>query len=292
MTKQAAWSFNPFVMKSPCWPLIPTWIEPKTVSMTGSPNFSGLKGAVPLQSGGNELLKLVVYVPAGYEKRVADALFLAGAGHIGDYDGCSFRSEGIGTFRPGSGSKPFIGTVGELSSAREIRLETIIPREYLRRAVDRMTKAHPYEEVAYDLVPLANQRPGIGLGRIGHLPRSITLAAFADEVKQALQVKAVRLVGDEKRLVRKVALCGGSGASLLADAVRQGADVLVTGDVKYHEARNAESRNLALIDAGHFATERFMLGKLTEVLRRQAAERGMNITFLEYKGEEDPFSVI
>lgn len=252
----------------------------------------GVEGAIPLQPGGDALFKLVVYVPAGYEKRVADSLFQAGAGHIGDYDGCSFRSEGIGTFRPGLCSDPFIGKVGELGSVREIRLETIVPRESVRRVVDRMIKAHPYEEVAYDLVPLANQRADIGLGRIGHLARPMPLAVFVEEVKRALDVKAVRLVGDGKRMVRKVALCGGSGASLLADAVRQGADVLVTGDVKYHEARNAENNNLALVDAGHFSTERFMLGKLTDALRRQAVERGMDITFLEYRGEEDPFIVI
>jgi dinuclear metal center YbgI/SA1388 family protein len=251
-----------------------------------------LEGAVPLQPGGDDLLKLVVYVPAGYEKRVADALFEAGAGHIGNYDCCSFRSAGIGTFRPGAGSDPFSGTVGKQSSVRELRMETILPKERLRRAVDRMIKAHPYEEVAYDLIPLANRRPEIGLGRIGRLPQFTTLAHFADLVKRTLKVPAVRLVGAPDRKVHKVALCGGSGASLLAEAVRQGADVLLTGDVKYHDARNAENRNLALIDAGHFGTEQLMVGKLAEVLRKKAAERGMEIEFLEYKGEEDPFSVI
>jgi dinuclear metal center YbgI/SA1388 family protein len=252
----------------------------------------GLEGAIPLQTGGDDLLKLVVYVPAGYEKRVADALFQAGAGHIGHYDCCSFRSEGTGTFRPGAGSDPFTGTIGEQSSVRELRLETILPRERLQRVVDRMIKAHPYEEVAYDLIPLANQRPEIGLGRIGRLAEATTLAAFAGLVKEALQVPAVRLVGAGDRRVHKVAVCGGSGASLLGEAVRQGADVLVTGDVKYHEARNAENRHLALVDAGHFATERLMVGKLAGVLRQMAAERGLEIEFLEYKGEEDPFSVI
>jgi putative NIF3 family GTP cyclohydrolase 1 type 2 len=167
-----------------------------------------------------------------------------------------------------------------------------LPREHLQRAVDRMIKVHPYEEVAYDLVPLANRRTEVGLGRIGRLPRALSLYEFADLVKQVLEVPAVRLVGAGDRKVHKVALCGGSGASLLAEAVRQGAEVLLTGDVKYHEARNAESRNLALVDAGHFATERLMVGKLAEVLRRKAGERGLDIAFVEFQGEEDPFSVI
>ncbi|MEZ4601533.1 MAG: Nif3-like dinuclear metal center hexameric protein [Syntrophotaleaceae bacterium] len=252
----------------------------------------GVEEAVPLQTGADDLLKLVVYVPAGYEKRVADALFQAGAGHIGNYDCCSFRSEGTGTFRPGSGSDPFSGSVGEQNSVRELRMETILPKERMRRVVDRMVKAHPYEEVAYDLIPLVNRRTEIGLGRIGILPRPTTLASFAEGVKQALSCPALRLVGAPDRKVQKVALCGGSGSSLLAEAVRQGADVLVTGDVKYHDARNAENQNLALIDAGHFASEQLMVGRLAEVLRRKAAERGMHIEFLEYKGEEDPFTVI
>jgi dinuclear metal center YbgI/SA1388 family protein len=252
----------------------------------------GLTQCLPLQTGTGDLFKLVVYVPAGYEGRVAEALFRAGAGHIGNYDSCSFRSEGTGTFRPGAGSDPFSGTIGELSSVRELRLETVLPREHLQRAVDRMIKVHPYEEVAYDLVPLANRRTEVGLGRIGRLPRALSLYEFADLVKQVLEVPAVRLVGAGDRKVHKVALCGGSGASLLAEAVRQGAEVLLTGDVKYHEARNAESRNLALVDAGHFATERLMVGKLAEVLRRKAGERGLDIAFVEFQGEEDPFSVI
>jgi dinuclear metal center YbgI/SA1388 family protein len=252
----------------------------------------GLRQCVPLETGTGDLYKLVVYVPAGYEGRVAEALFRAGAGHIGDYDCCSFRTDGTGTFRPGAGTDPFTGRTGELSSVRELRLETVLPREHLQRALDRMVKAHPYEEVAYDLLPLANRRPDVGLGRIGRLPDALALGEFADRVKQVLQTPAVRLVGDRDRRVCKVAVCGGSGASLLSEAVRQGADVLLTGDVKYHEARQAESRNLALVDAGHFATERLMVGRLAGVLRSKAAERGFDIAIEEFQGEEDPFSVI
>jgi dinuclear metal center YbgI/SA1388 family protein len=252
----------------------------------------GLSRCVPLETSAGDLFKLVVYVPAGYEGRVAEALFRAGAGQIGGYDCCSFRSEGAGTFRPGPGTDPFTGSAGELSSVRELRLETVLPREHMQRALDRMIKVHPYEEVAYDLLPLANRRPDVGLGRIGRLPATLTLGEFADRVKQVLQAPAVRLVGKRDRKVRKVALCGGSGSSLLPEALRQGADVLLTGDVKYHEARQAESRNLALVDAGHFATERLMVGRLAEILRSKVAERGLDIAFVEFQGEEDPFSVV
>ncbi len=234
----------------------------------------------------------MVFVPCGYEGQVADALFKAGAGQVGDYDRCAFRTAGTGSFRPGAGTDPFLGRQGEVEVVREVRLETIFPRELLNRVIERMTRAHPYEEVAYDLIPLANRRLDVGLGRIGRLPRPLTLGDFAASVKSALQVADLRMVGEAGRQVVKVALCGGSGASLIAEAVRQGADVLVTGDVKYHEARNAESQGVALIDAGHFATERIMVQGLAETLGKEAQRRGLNIEFVEMEGEEDPFTVI
>jgi len=251
----------------------------------------GVTEAKPLALGG-DLLKLVVFVPAGYENQVADALFAAGAGEVGRYDRCSFRSYGTGTFRPGSGTSPFLGRKGVTEAAREIRLETILPRAAANRVVDKMIKAHPYEEVAYDLVPLANRRNDVGLGRIGRLVQTLTLVEFALRVKASLAVDSVRLVGDPQMRIGKVALCGGSGSSLLAEAIRQGADVLVTGDVKYHEAQNAASQGIALIDAGHFATEHLMVAELSAVLQREAEQKGLNIVFHEMKGESDPFRTI
>ncbi len=252
----------------------------------------GLREYRPLLEGDDPLVKLIVYVPAGYEGQVAEALFKAGAGQIGNYDSCSFRSEGIGTFRANDGCSPFMGKVGERSSVRELRLETVVPQGLLSRVVECMVRAHPYEEVAYDLVPLANRRKEVGLGRIGCLTQTTTLADFATTVKEALQIETLRVVGNNQGLVTKVAVCGGSGASLLKEAARQGADVLVTGDVKYHEARTAASLGLALIDAGHFATERLMVGHLAKVMGQAAAARGLNIEFLEMKGEKDPFKTV
>jgi len=251
----------------------------------------GVAAARPLAAGG-ELLKLVVFVPAGYESQVADALFAGGAGEVGRYDRCSFRSSGTGTFRPGPGTTPFIGRAGETEAVRELRLETVLPREVAGRAVERMLKAHPYEEVAYDLIPLTNRRSDVGLGRIGRLEQALPLGEFALQVKAALGANSLRLVGDAGRRVAKVALCGGSGSSLLAEAARQGADVLVTGDVKYHEAKNAESQGIALIDGGHFATEQLMVEGLSAVLRREAEKKGLNVVFHEMKGESDPFRTI
>ncbi|MEJ2490471.1 MAG: Nif3-like dinuclear metal center hexameric protein [Desulfuromonadales bacterium] len=249
----------------------------------------GVTATVPLQPAAGHYLKLAVFVPEDHQDAVAEALFSAGAGQIGAYDNCSFRSPGLGTFRPGDATNPYLGTRGKMEQVNEVRLETILPRQRLGRVLDKMHRAHPYEEVAYDLLPLENEVPGAGLGRIGRLKETVCLDDFAAQVKGALGCQQLRLTGDGQRLVRKVALCGGSGAGLLKTAHRQGADVLVTGDVKYHEARQAEELQIALIDAGHFPTEQLMIGRLAAELRARVEEANWSIDFIPYTGEQDPF---
>lgn len=250
----------------------------------------GLHGTEVLATAEGGVYKLVVYVPLGHEETVAQALFAAGAGQVGHYDGCSFRSVGTGTFRPGDGCKPFIGTPGVAEEVPEIRLETVVAAEHLNRVVARLLKAHPYEEVAYDLVPLANRRSDVGLGRIGRLPEAEPLELFAARVKEALGCPALRVCGPTGVTVRKVAVCGGSGASLVGEAARQGAEVLVTGDVKYHEAQNAAARGLVIVDAGHFATERLAVAGLVKALASAAAERQLPLEFIPCEGN-DPFRI-
>ena len=249
----------------------------------------GVEQPLPLQTLAGDYLKLIVFVPVGHEEAVADALFSAGGGQIGAYDHVSFRSRGEGTFRPGPGAQPYIGTVGEIEKTEEFRLETILPKRKLLRVLEKMQKAHPYEEVAYDLLPLQNQVPGAGLGRIGKLDRAMILGDFAARVKASLGCNHLRLIGADAMPVRKVALCGGSGAFLLQTAHRQGADVLVTGDVKYHEARQAEELGIALIDAGHFATEQLMIDQVTKSLQAAARQHNWGVAFEAYTGEKDPF---
>lgn len=249
----------------------------------------GVLQSQPLQPVAGDYLKLVVFVPAGHEKTVTDAVFAAGGGQIGAYDGCSFRCAGVGTFRPGVGTAPFIGRVGQAEEVQELRVETIVPRAKLARVLEAMRAAHPYEEVAYDLLPLQNQVPGAGLGRIGRLANPLALAEFAARIKKALGCESLRLVGDGGRQVHKVAVCGGSGAGLLRTAQRQGADVLVTGDIKYHDARQAEELGIALIDAGHFPTEQLMIARMAEALGVAAQQKNWELTFEVYPGERDPF---
>ncbi len=254
----------------------------------------GLCDAGPLlRPRGGDLIKLVVYVPQEHTESVAEALFKGGAGHIGGYDHCSFRCNGTGTFRPASDSEPFIGHAGEDTKVHEDRLETIVPRHRLAAVLQRMEKAHPYEEVAYDLIPLENHRQDIGLGRIGRLDESLSLEQLARHCKDQLGVTTLRMVAPAQLSpLKKVAVCGGSGASLIHEAARQGADVLITGDIKYHEAMTARSLGLALIDAGHFATEHLMAPALARRLEHESRTQGWNMTITTAQDECDPFTHI
>jgi dinuclear metal center YbgI/SA1388 family protein len=249
----------------------------------------GIQEVLPLQEGNLPLYKLVVYVPVGHEQAVESALFAAGAGTIGAYDHCSFASVGTGRFRPGVTSAPFVGSPGQESTPPEIRIETIVSAERVAKVIDKLRKAHPYEEPAYDLLLLQNRRDDLGLGRIGRLRQPLPLQDYARQIGAALGTNSLRLVGDPQRLVSKVACCGGSGASLLFAAQRQGADLLVTGDIKYHDARNALDLGLALVDAGHFATEQVMVAGLAEKLRAAASVRQLPLEFIASASGQDPF---
>lgn len=251
----------------------------------------GLEQSQPLMRADGHFLKLVVFVPETHVDAVSEALFSGGAGQIGAYDRCSFRTAGTGTFRPGAGTQPFSGAIGQTEQAEELRLETILPKNRLTRCLDKMLKAHPYEEAAYDLIPLDNPIPGAGLGRIGRLPETVTLDSFARQVKTALGCSHLRLVGATEQNVDKVAVCGGSGVEVLSAAAKMGADVLVTGDVKYHDARHAQELGIALIDAGHFATEHLMTSRLANVLQQASQQKSWQIDFLAYTEETDPFRV-
>jgi dinuclear metal center YbgI/SA1388 family protein len=213
-----------------------------------------------------ELFKLVVFVPETHAQIVQDALHKAGAGHIGKYSHCMFITEGTGTFLPLEGTNPFIGQPGKVEHVREVRLETIVPSKFRRRVVHALLKAHPYEEVAYDLYLLSNPGKQYGLGRIGQLEKPVTLRDFAQYVKKRLKTDFVRVAGNSDHLISTAAVCGGSGASLLHKAAFAGADVLITGDIKYHEAQEALSAGISLIDAGHFATEQPVVDVLSEYL--------------------------
>lgn len=235
----------------------------------------GLEDIKVLQETGHEKLeKIVVFIPVGHENQVLLAMTAAGAGWVGNYSHCTFQIPGTGTFMPMEGTSPYIGETGKLERVQEIRLETIVPSTVRNRVIQAMLKAHPYEEVAYDVYPLQNQGTPSGFGRLGRLAGAVTLEEFAQHVKDALSAIQLRIVGDRSKTINKVAVCGGAGAALIKSAVFAGADVLVTGDLKYHEAREAASHGLAVIDAGHDATEQVVIPVLCEYLEKKIAEAG------------------
>jgi len=233
--------------------------------------------------------KLIVFVPEGYQDVVRDAVCKAGAGWIGNYSDCTFQARGTGTFRPREGTDPFIGKQGQLEKADEVRLETIIPEECVKSAVRAMSKAHPYEEVAYDLYKLENKGLPYGTGLVGGLEKPVAFIEFVKMVKERLRLENLRAGGDPGRIVRKAAVCGGSGADFWHAAAFRGADVLVTGDIGYHAAQDMLVAGLNFIDAGHYGTERPALDMLKDYLEERCRERGLEVQFLISQAHADPF---
>jgi dinuclear metal center YbgI/SA1388 family protein len=229
----------------------------------------GLVSPRPLSPRGR-LVKLAVFVPPSHVDGVADALFSAGAGGIGRYSRCSFRSSGVGTFRPGEGARPTVGRVGLDERVDEVRLETIVPAERLPAVVSALTKAHPYEEAAYDVYALENSSPLHGLGRVGHLPQPAPVADVVRRFGAALgEIAPQAVYGDLDRDVRRVAVCGGSGGELWADALASGADVYLTGELGYHHGLAAAEAGLTAVAFGHRETERPFVSHVAKLVRER-----------------------
>ncbi len=219
-------------------------------------NRLGLVNQKVLDPIGDLLKKLVVFVPGEHLEKVRSAMFEAGAGHIGAYDSCSFNLEGKGTFRGSDKTNPFVGRKGELHQEPETRVETILPGYIMGRVVKEMIAAHPYEEVAYDIYPLENVFEGAGSGMTGELEEPMDEEIFMNFVKDRFGVSVIRHSALLGKPVKKVAVCGGSGSFLLRKARSSGADVFVTGDIKYHQFFDADGK-IVVMDIGHFESEQF-----------------------------------
>lgn len=213
-----------------------------------------------------QLRKLQVFVPVAHAEVLRTALFAAGAGSIGAYDECSFVLEGEGTFRPGAGSKPFVGKLGVRHTEAELRMEMVYPASSEGAVVAALLAAHPYEEVAYDLLPLVNTSAQLGSGMIGDLPVAMAEEEFLAKVKEAFGLKVIRHTRLLEKPVKRIAWCGGSGAFLINRAKVAGADIYLTGDVKYHEFFDADNM-LVVADIGHFGSEQFTMHLIQRRLR-------------------------
>ncbi len=226
----------------------------------------GLSGIEALEPRKNSLLKLVTFVPVAQAEKVRQALFEAGCGHIGNYDACSYNLEGQGTFRAQEGTHPFCGTIGEMHLEKEIRIETILPSFKKTEAVRALIAAHPYEEPAFDLYPLQNEWTQAGAGIIGTLEEPEEELDFLRRIKKIFKADCLRHGKLCGRAIRKVAVCGGAGAFLIPQAIGRGADVFITGEIKYHEYFGYESKIL-LAETGHYESEQYTPELLRSVLQ-------------------------
>ena len=228
----------------------------------------GLKNIQILQPKQNALLNLITYVPQLHSSRVRQSLFDAGAGQIGNYDSCSFNSEGTGTFRATENAKPFVGNINELHSEAEIRISVIMP-DYLKdQVVQALLKSHPYEEPAYDFIPLKNAWNQVGAGVIGELDEAEDELVFLNRIKSIFNIPTIRHTNSLRKKIKRVALCGGSGSSFLPDALAAKADVYISGDFKYHEFFDAQNRIL-IADIGHFESEQFTKDIFFEIISKK-----------------------
>jgi dinuclear metal center YbgI/SA1388 family protein len=214
------------------------------------------------------LRKLVTYVPTEYAATVRNKLFEAGAGQIGLYSDCSFNQTGTGTYKPLQGSNPFEGTLNQRSQVAEERIETIFKKHLQAKVLAALFEAHPYEEVAYDIFPLLNHTPDTGAGLIGQLPTPITETACLHWIKKQFNLHVIKYTAYTGKMIEKIALCGGAGSFLTQAAIAQGADMFITGDVKYHEFFDADGK-LLLVDIGHYESEQFTTDWLFDVLKQK-----------------------
>lgn len=235
--------------------------------------------------------KLVVFTPLSEEQRIREALGHAGAGWIGKYSHCSFRSEGTGSFLPREGATPYIGKQGKIEQVEEVRIETVYPISIEKKVISAMIKAHPYEEVAYDIYTLEQPGESLGLGRVGKLKEEMTLEQFAKHLKQRFDIPYCRVVGPFHAKIKKVAILGGTGNKYMSAALFKGADVFVTGDIEYHTAHDAQMNGLHLIDPGHHI-EKVMIKGVQEILQKAAEEHNSELEVIGSTVNTEPFRFV
>ncbi len=214
------------------------------------------------------LRKLVTFCPVSYANAVRNALFNAGAGQIGNYDSCSFNSNGEGTFRALEGATPFVGEPGKLHAEPEFRIETIFPAYLENAIINALKQAHPYEEVAFDIYTLNNPHHKIGAGMIGNLQNAMDAKDFLQGIKNILHIGCIRHTELKNKKVQRVAVCGGSGSFLIKDAMNCGADIYLTGDIKYHDFF-LPGDAMILADIGHYESEQFTKELIYTLLKKK-----------------------
>jgi dinuclear metal center YbgI/SA1388 family protein len=228
----------------------------------------GLQNTTVLSPKNSTLKKLFTFVPVDKAEQVRQAIFKAGGGYIGNYSECSFTVEGAGTFKAGEGTDPYVGKIGERHQEKEGKIEVIFPANLEGPIIKAMIAAHPYEEVAYDVVQLDNWYPSTGSGLVGELPKPMDEKEFLSHIKSVFRLKALRHSPFTGKMIRRVALCGGAGSFLVSKALGVGSDAYITADMKYHEFFDADGK-LLIADIGHYESEQFTIDLLAEYLEQK-----------------------
>lgn len=231
-------------------------------------------------------VKLAVFVPLSHLDKVADAVYQAGGGIIGEYTNCSFRTTGIGTFKGSQESNPSMGNRGKNEFIEEVKLEVLVDEWKLNRVKSALKIAHPYEEVAYDIYTLKNENVNYGMGTIGKIEPAMNQREFLDFISSKLKITNFRFTSGNKKKIETVAVCGGSCGEFIDEAIRQNADAFITADLKYHSFRDAEGKIL-LIDAGHYETEIPVLVEIQKRLKTYLL-KNEKIKVLKFKGSTNP----
>ncbi len=221
----------------------------------------------PLSPKPQTLSKLVTFVPTTHTSQVLEALHGAGAGTIGDYQSCSFVGRGTGSFKPGSDAKPFLGKAHQLEQVEEDRIEVVVPKPLQHQVVVSLKQAHPYQEVAFYLIPLENRNPDIGSGLIGWLENPLEPEQFLQHLRDTMGSPCIKYTDNNQQSVQKIAICGGAGSFLIKKAIQANCQAFVTSDVKYHEFFDAEHQ-LLLADIGHYESEVSTKELLSDILTK------------------------
>ena len=237
----------------------------------------GLVNTAVLDPKSNLFRKLVSFCPNSSLEKVRNSLIQAGVGQIGDYDSCTFNTEGIGTFRANENANPFVGEKGKLHFESETKIEAIYPIFKEAQIIQALLSAHPYEEVAYDIFPLENKYKEYGSGLIGELNQEMKELDFLELLKEKFDVKVIRHSDLLHKPIKKIALCGGSGSFLINKAKAHGADIFITGDVKYHDFFEAEKK-MIIADIGHYESEQFTKDLIRSILIKKIPNFALQIS--------------
>lgn len=235
---------------------------------------------------GPEQYKLVTFVPVNDAKAVAERIYSAGAGMIGNYSHCGFQSEGVGSFLPLEGAKPAIGRKGRLEKVDEIKLEAVVSGDKVAAVVSAMRKAHPYETPAFDVFRHYDIESRFGLGRMGALSKPEAISTIIERIKKVTGAKAIGIVGPQKRTVRKAAVCAGSCGKIINSVISEKCDIYLTGELKHHHALAAAEAGVTCLCLSHTVSERFVLKNLANMLKKRLKDVKIRLS----RKDTDPFN--